>query len=93
MHNFAAGNGGSFPAPAIRKGSQSILSWRVAILPYLEQFELYERFHLDEPWDSPHNASLLKKMPSVYAPVTLRETTAGTTHYQRIISPGSLFAA
>ena len=93
MHNFAAANGSRFPAPAIRKGNQPILSWRVAILPYLEQFALYERFHLDEPWDSPHNASLLKEMPDVYAPVTVREASSWTTHYQRIISPGSLFAA
>ena len=75
MHNFAATNGGRFPAAAIRKGDKAILSWRVAILPYLEQFALYERFHLDEAWDSPHNASLLKEMPRVYAPVTPRETT------------------
>ena len=70
MHNFAAMNGGRFPAAAIRKGDKAILSWRVAILPFLEQFALYQRFHLDEAWDSPHNASLLKEMPCVYAPVT-----------------------
>lgn len=42
------------------------LSWRVVILPFLEQQELYEQFHLDEPWDSPHNIQLLPKMPTVY---------------------------
>jgi hypothetical protein len=88
MHNFAATNGGRFPAAAIRKGG---LSWRVAILPFLEQFALYERFHLDEAWDSPHNASLLSEMPRVYAPVTPGETTAYTTHYQLLVGPGSLF--
>jgi Protein of unknown function (DUF1559) len=92
MHNFAAINGGRFPAAAIRKGDKAILSWRVAILPFLEQFALYERFHLDEAWDSPHNASLLKEMPRVYAPVTNpRETTAYTTYYQWVVGPGSLF--
>lgn len=42
------------------------LSWRVMILPFVEQQELYEQFHLDEPWDSPHNIQLLPKMPEVY---------------------------
>jgi hypothetical protein len=90
MHNFAAMNDGRFAAPAIRKGDQPLLSWRVAILPFLEQLALYERFRLDEPWDSSHNASLLREMPSVYAPVISRETPAYTTHYQRIVGPGSL---
>ena len=92
MHNFAAANGGRFPASAIRKGGQALLSWRVAILPFLEQFALYERFHLDEAWDSPHNVSLLKEMPGAYAPVTLRESTPYATCYQRVVGRGSLLS-
>jgi hypothetical protein len=91
MHNFAADHGGRFPAAAIRKGDTALLSWRVAILPYIEQFALYKRFRLDEAWDSPHNASLLAEMPGVYAPVTHKETATFTTHYQRVVGPGSLF--
>jgi len=41
-----------------------LLSWRVAILPYLEQGELYRRFRLNEPWDSPHNVQLIRHMPA-----------------------------
>jgi Protein of unknown function (DUF1559) len=91
MHNFAAMNGRRFPAAAIRKGDTAILSWRVAILPFLEQFALYERFHLDEAWDSPHNASLLKEMPRAYAAVTPKGTTPYSTYYQLIVGKGSLF--
>jgi hypothetical protein len=91
MHNFAAVHGGQFPAAAIRKGRKASLSWRVAILPYIEQFALYEKFHLDEAWDSPHNVSLLEEMPRVYASVAPRETATYTTHYQWIVGPGSLF--
>ncbi len=57
------------PGPAIlNKDGRPLLSWRVAILPYLDDqnLYLYRQFHLDEPWDSPHNLKLLKKMPSVY---------------------------
>jgi hypothetical protein len=42
------------------------LSWRVHILPFLEEQELYGQFHLDEPWDSPHNLSLVNRMPDVF---------------------------
>lgn len=42
------------------------LSWRVHILPYLEQSALYERFALDEPWDSDTNKPLIAEMPEVF---------------------------
>ena len=42
------------------------LSWRVHILPFIERSDLYERFNLDEPWDSPHNIQLLGEMPSTF---------------------------
>jgi Protein of unknown function (DUF1559) len=91
MHNFTAMNGGRLPAAAISKGGQALLSWRVAILPFLEQFALYERFHLDEAWDSPHNMALLKEMPRAYAPVTHKDAPPYSTYYQGFVGPGSLF--
>jgi hypothetical protein len=52
--------------PAIcNPDGKPLLSWRVAILPYIEQEALYERFHLDEPWDSPHNSQLIAEIPEV----------------------------
>lgn len=43
-----------------------LLSWRVHLLPFLEHQDLYDQFHLDEPWDSPHNRTLIPLMPDVY---------------------------
>ena len=48
------------------KDGKPLLSWRVLILPYVEQEDLYKQFHLDEPWDSEHNKKLIEKMPAVY---------------------------
>jgi prepilin-type processing-associated H-X9-DG protein len=57
-----------FPAAYIadKKTGKPLLSWRVAILPFVEQDGLYRQFHLDEPWDSEHNKKLLASMPQVY---------------------------
>jgi hypothetical protein len=58
---------GQFPAQAnYDKEGKPLLSWRVHILPMLEEQSLYDQFHLDEPWDSPHNKQLIDKMPEVY---------------------------
>jgi hypothetical protein len=44
---------GHFPAPALPdRDGKPLLSWRVALLPQLGYQSLYERFHLDEPWDT-----------------------------------------
>jgi hypothetical protein len=45
---------------------RSGLSWRVHLLPFLRQQNLYDEFRLDERWDSPHNKPLMEKMPEVY---------------------------
>ena len=42
------------------------LSWRVRILPLLGHQELYDKFKLDEPWDSPHNIQLVRYMPGEF---------------------------
>ena len=60
MHNYESKNQ-KFPLQ-----NQNGLSWRVHILPYIEEGNLYERFNLDEPWDSPHNIQLLGEMPSTF---------------------------
>ena len=64
--NLESANG-SYPAHAkYSEDGKPLLSWRVLILPYLEEQELYDQFKLDEPWDSPHNLALLPRMPKVY---------------------------
>ena len=50
----------------VKKTATPTLSWRVAILPNLGYLNLYNAFHFDEPWDSPHNLALLPYMPTEY---------------------------
>jgi hypothetical protein len=58
---------GRIPAVAnFDKQGRPLLSWRVHILPFVGEAKLYKEFHLDEPWDSPHNKPLLARMPKVY---------------------------
>lgn len=60
---------GRFPPAAVCSAEgKPLYSWRVAILPLIEKEDLYQRFNLDEPWDSPHNVQLLSEMPGTYAP-------------------------
>jgi prepilin-type processing-associated H-X9-DG protein len=65
MHNYHD-TYSKFPPQAIRsKDGKPLLSWRVAILPFLGQLPLYNEFQLDEPWDSEHNKKLIERMPPI----------------------------
>jgi prepilin-type processing-associated H-X9-DG protein len=91
MHNYHEANG-RLPAAAITdKYGRPLLSWRVAILPYLERSDLYSRFHLDEPWDSPHNLSLLNPMPQFYACPSDSTLKPGMTGYVAVIGRNTAF--
>jgi uncharacterized protein (TIGR03067 family) len=80
------------PGPAITdKQGKPLLSWRVAILPFVEETPLYREFKLDEPWDSPHNKKLLNKMPKLYEPVRGKTKQPFTTYYQAFQGPGTAF--
>src|SRR5260370_13560210 len=72
MHNYESEHGALPPAAVTDKDGKPLLSWRVAILPFIEGDRLYQQFHLDEPWDSPHNITLLDKMPPTFKTLARR---------------------
>lgn len=69
---------------------KSLLSWRVHMLPLLDEMELYKQFHLDEAWDSPHNKALLTKIPDVFSSPTA-ELGGGLTTYLAVTGAGTVF--
>lgn len=58
--------------------TESGLSWRVHLLPYLGEQELYSKFRLNEPWNSQHNAALILQIPEVYQ----AQATRGRSRYR-----------
>lgn len=69
-----------------------LLSWRVHVLPYLGENELYEAFHLDEPWDSQHNKKLIPRMPALFRnPTSQVPADAGTSDYLGVVGQGCAF--
>lgn len=79
------------PAAVIARDGRPLLSWRVLLLPYLGEEELFKEFKLDEPWDSVHNKKLLARMPKVYAPVRPQGKDPHTTVYLVLNGPGTIF--
>jgi RNA polymerase sigma factor (sigma-70 family) len=90
FHNYISAND-QFPAMATY-GPDGLptLSWRVALLPYLNELELYRQFRQDEPWDSPHNKALAARMPAVFeTPVS--PAPPGQTRIRGYAGKGTIF--
>lgn len=80
----------TYPGPALySKDGKPLLSWRVALLPYLNEADLFKQFRLDEPWDSAHNKKLLASMPAVFRGAGSRDET--TTPFQVFVGKGTIF--
>ena len=78
------------PARAIfGKDGKPLLSWRVQVLPYLDEEQLYQQFHLDEPWDSEHNKALIEKMPDAFRHPKF--DAPGMTLYEAVVGKGFAF--
>jgi hypothetical protein len=84
---------GRFP-PAYLTDDQGvpIHSWRVLILPYLDESVLYAAYRFDEPWDGPSNSRLVSRMPTVFAsPSDVADPSIGVTSFLAITGTGTLF--
>jgi hypothetical protein len=91
MHSFHDSYNQFPPVAVYSKDGKPLLSWRVLVLPYLEQRDLFKQFKLNEPWDSPHNKELLSKMPAVYRAGQANPREPFTTYYQVFAGPGTMF--
>jgi hypothetical protein len=91
MHNFADVNK-SFPS-AVLYGSDGKTphSWRVALLPYLDQQALYNQYKFDEPWDSANNKHVLAKMPAVFRDPNDPPDSISSSYYG-LVGPSTIFS-
>ena len=83
---------GHYPPPYIAdKDGRPMHSWRVLILPYIEQQELYKEYRFDEPWDGPNNRQLAGRMPKMYALHGDYRPGTTTTNYVAIVGPRTVW--
>jgi len=91
MHNYHDTYGHFPPAVATSREGKPLYSWRVLLLPFMEEQPLYSQFKLDEPWDSPNNKPLLARIPKVYQSPRGKPADSAATYYQVLVGGGALF--
>ena len=81
-----------FPPAVVRdKTGKPLYSWRVLILPYIEQGNIYKKWKLDEPWDSPNNKPLSDLVVKVFAAPGSPDENSNKTHYRVFVGKGAGF--
>jgi hypothetical protein len=78
LRSYAQDHGQLPPLATVPQDSGDGLSWRILILPYLNESRLYQRFDLTKSWDSPKNLELLPEMPMVFSRVIEHHRTGKT---------------
>ncbi|WP_162273197.1 DUF1559 domain-containing protein [Rubripirellula obstinata] len=78
------------PGTPRQADGQFRFSWRVYLLPFIEHQSLHEQFDFYQPWDSPHNLSLLDKMPDIFRS-TGDSPDSFITRVQMVMGPGAAY--
>ncbi len=66
-------------------------SWRVLILPFMEETALYNQYDFREPWDGPNNIKLLNRMPLLFSCPSRFSNPTNLTSFVVITGPGTMF--
>ncbi len=91
MHNYHSTYNSFPPAWTTDENGKPLLSWRVLLLPFLEEQNLYQQFKLDESWDSPHNSALMGMMPKLFECPSHPHATHDKTDYVVVVGPKTIF--
>ena len=80
---------GSFPlAYMVDSNGTPMHSWRVLILPFLDQGPLYDRYDFSEPWNGSNNRKLGRALKLFNCPSThIGENPSPSTNYLAIVGP------
>lgn len=90
--NAYAADHGVYPLPIIRDANGNAMhSWRVSILPYLNELQLYNSYDFNQPWDAPQNYAVIEAMPGVYASPTQGSGSGRECYYQLVTGDRTLF--
>lgn len=80
------------PAYIADKSGKRLHSWRVLLLPFLDESALYRQYRFDEPWNGPNNRKLMQEAPIWYrCPLAETLSNPGETNYVVVVGRNTAF--
>lgn len=91
LHNYHDANGKFPPAVVTDADGKPLYSWRVLLLPYLEQGQLFDRFDKTKAWDDPANLAVSNAIVEVFqSPLDDSLPPSGASYFV-LVGAGTLF--
>lgn len=87
LHHYHDEYGTFPPAYVADENGRAMHSWRVLILPFMEQQGLYDQYDFSEPWNGPNNRKLLSALPDEFRCPEQRGRNTSETNYVAVIGP------
>lgn len=88
LHNYHDTYDSLPPVVVTDSDGRPLYSWRVLLLPFLEQQDLYDQFDLSQPWDSETNRPLAESVPYLLeSPYLIADEHPGMTTYLAVVDP------
>lgn len=91
MQNFHDVYGHYPPAVVYGPDGKPWHSWRVLLLPFLDERQLYDRYDFSQPWNGARNIHIANAAPDVYRDDVYDNADPGATHYVAITGKGTAF--
>jgi hypothetical protein len=80
------------PAYLADSNGKPIHSWRVLLLPFMDQKALFNKYSFDEPWNGPNNRKLHQFVMEAYrCPSRPRRQSATDTSYVVVTGPNTMW--
>jgi hypothetical protein len=89
LHMYHEDHGSLPPAFVADESGRPMHSWRVLILPYLEEKALYDQYRFDEPWNGPNNRKLADTTLEVFNCPWDQERPSPMTSYVAVVGPST----
>jgi len=92
LHNYHDVYGTFPPAVTYSADGKPMHSWRVLLLPFLDQQAMYAQYNFAEPWDSPANSVVTSRIvPTFACPSHPNGSSGGHTPYVALVGPQAAF--
>ncbi|MDA1018381.1 MAG: M56 family metallopeptidase, partial [Planctomycetota bacterium] len=91
MHNYHDINKRFPPAVLLGPDGKTKHSWRVALLPFLDEKRLHAQYNFDEPWDSDNNKKVLAAMPNVFRSPNSEQPDSTNSSYYALVGEHTAF--
>jgi len=91
LHNYHDVHGSLPPAYVTDADGKPLYSWRVLVLPFMEQSNLYERFDKSKAWDDPANIAISDTMIPLFQSPCDPNVASNGTSYVCVVGPNTMF--